>query len=40
MTHRRGCEKPPASSTPSRSVPGLVIVRCPTCGAVELRRTP
>lgn len=38
MTHRRVCNEPAPMRTPSRAEPGLDILRCRTCDAVELRR--
>jgi hypothetical protein len=35
VEHRYGCDRPGWTSKPSH-VPGIHILRCPTCGAVRL----
>lgn len=39
MTHRPDCDQPTLEAERSQAVPHLTILRCPTCGAVELHTT-
>ena len=38
VTHRPGCPGNAWVVEPARSIRGLVIARCESCGALELRR--